>query len=145
MRKFLLSLAFFAALGASSVYAESYPGRDRIIRKYDDNRIYRDDRGEYHWQVIVREVWIPEQRTGGIFGSRRIPGHYEQREYRYKIYHHSKRYNSDRYQRERSKKKDSRYGNSKRDDEYRRDNGRWDSRDKNEQRDTRRENDRWDD
>jgi hypothetical protein len=35
-----------------------------------------------------RRVWIPEQRTRGIFGigSRTIPGHYEMRTERVKVY-----------------------------------------------------------
>lgn len=163
MRKFLLILAFFAALEAGTVQAKEYPDRDRIIRRYDENRVYRDDRGEYHWQVVVREVWIPEQRVGGIFGSRRIPGHYEQRQQRVKIYHYSNRYNNnDRYSGKRQhphgmppgqrKKQQGRYNDSRGRENDRRwdndrndrrnDDGRWDDDDR---RDRRRENDRWDD
>ena len=89
-------MAFFAALGASSVYAGN-PDRDRIIRRYDERGVYQDSRGEYHWQVIEREVWIPERRVGTVLGTRVIPGHYEVRQQRIKVYHNTGRYNNERY------------------------------------------------
>lgn len=92
MRKLVLTLAFIAALGASSVYADRNPGRDRIIRRYDEQGVFQDSRGTYHWQVIEREVWVPQHRVGTIFGTRTIPGHYEVRRQRIKVYHNS-RYN----------------------------------------------------
>lgn len=73
------------------------PDRDRIIRRYDERAIYRDARGEYHWQVIERELWFPEQRIRTVWGSRVIPGHYEVRHQRIKVYHRSGRYNNYRY------------------------------------------------
>ena len=98
MKRFLLSLAFCAALGASSVYANRIPERDRIVRRYDERNVYYDSRGEYHWQVIEREVWISERRVGTVFGTRVIPGHYEVRTQRVKIYHNNRyRDNDERY------------------------------------------------
>ncbi|MBC8052521.1 MAG: hypothetical protein H7Y13_05615 [Sphingobacteriaceae bacterium] len=95
MRKFLFSLVFFAALGTSSVYADRNPERDRIIRRYDERNVYYDSRGEYHWQVIEREVWIPERRVRTVIGTRVIPGRYEVRAQRIKVYHNSGRYRND--------------------------------------------------
>ena len=159
MRKFLLSLAFFAALGASSVYADRNPDRDRIIRRYDESRIYQDSRGEYHWQVIEREVWIPTRRVGTIFGTRTIPGHYEVRQQRVKVYHrNSRNYNpynqrGNQYNKGKKghphgmppgqrKKYDDRYGDYKnRDNDRRRETYPWETRDN----DRRRNDDRWDD
>lgn len=129
MRKFLLSLAFFAALGASSVYANRNPARDRIVRSYDERAIYSDGRGPYHWQIIEREVWVPARRVGGLFGSRVIPGHYEIRRQRVKVYHSNRYYNRGRNshphgmppgqrkkQNDRYNKDDRRYDNDRRDD-----------------------------
>lgn len=151
MRKFFITLTLFAALGVSSVNAREYPDRDRIIRTYDDNRIYRDERGEYHWQVIEREVWIPARRVGTILGSRVIPGHYERRQQRVKVYHRQSRYDYDRYNRGRNrhphgmppgqrKKYDDRYDNDRRDN--RRDDGRWNDRDDDHQDSRRYDNNR---
>lgn len=141
MRKFLFSLAFFAALGASSVYAKEIPDRDRIVRRYDENGIYRDGRGVYHWQIIEREVWVPSRRVGGIFGSRTIPGHYEVQRQRVKIYHRDSRYRDNRYDQGRNghphgmppgqrKKHDDRYEHRRNDNDRRYDD-RWDNRDDN--------------
>lgn len=92
MRKFLLSLAFFVALGASSVYADRNPAKDRIVNRYDERAVYRDSRGLYHWQIIEREIWVPARRVAGLFGPRIIRGHYEIRRQRVKVYHSNRYY-----------------------------------------------------
>lgn len=48
----------------------------------------RDAQGEYEYQTREERVWVPEQRTGGIFGvgGRTIPGHYETRTRQVKVY-----------------------------------------------------------
>ncbi|WP_207422349.1 hypothetical protein [Desertivirga brevis] len=50
--------------------------------------VYRDQQGEYHYETRKQQVWIPEQRVGGIFGvgGRTIPGHYETRSQQVKVY-----------------------------------------------------------
>lgn len=103
MKKFLLTLALIAALGASSVYADR---NDRIVRRYDERNVYQDSRGPYHWQVVEREVWVPTRRVGSVLGSRVIPGHYTIRTERIKVYHNTGRYsrNNPYYDR------DDRYG-----------------------------------
>ncbi|MBC8053720.1 MAG: hypothetical protein H7Y13_11710 [Sphingobacteriaceae bacterium] len=49
----------------------------------------RDAQGDYHYETRDERVWVPEQRTGGIFGvgGRTIPGHYETRSTQVKVYH----------------------------------------------------------
>ncbi len=89
MKKLLTLAVFFTVLGATSVSAQTWRDDDR---RYADNQSYRDDRGDYHWQVVERRVWIPERRVRGLFGSRVIPGHYEIRKERVKVYHRNKHY-----------------------------------------------------
>ena len=84
MKKIVLTLALIAAIGA--VKAQRYSRDD--IRRYDERGVYTDDRGDYHWQVIERRVWIPTHSVRGLFGSRTIPGHYEMRTERVKVYHY---------------------------------------------------------
>ncbi|MFD2164422.1 hypothetical protein ACFSJU_18600 [Paradesertivirga mongoliensis] len=47
-----------------------------------------DEQGTYRYETREERVWIPEQRTGGIFGvgGRTIPGHYETRTRQVKVY-----------------------------------------------------------
>ncbi len=87
MRKILIMAALFVALGATSSPAQNN-NRDRVNSRVMLPGVYEDDRGEYQWQTVERRVWIPERRTGGIFGigSGRIPGHYEIRTERVKVY-----------------------------------------------------------
>jgi hypothetical protein len=49
---------------------------------------YRDDHGEYRYETRQEKVWVPERRTGGIFGvgGRTIPGHYEVQDRQVKVY-----------------------------------------------------------
>ena len=49
---------------------------------------YRDSQGEYQYETRQERVWVPEQRTGGVFGvgGRTIPGHYETRSTQVKVY-----------------------------------------------------------
>lgn len=87
MRKILIMVALFVALGATTSSAQTN-SRDRVNSRVTLPGVYEDDRGEYQWQTVERRVWIPERRTGGIFGigSRTIPGHYEMRSERVKVY-----------------------------------------------------------
>lgn len=86
MKKILIILALFAASGTISTQAQ-YRQTPTILGANDD-AIYRDDRGEYRWEIRERRVWIPEYRTRGILGvgGRTIPGHYEMRRERVKVY-----------------------------------------------------------
>lgn len=83
MKKLITLTAIFVALGATAVEAQTWR-TDKP--RYEDNRVYRDNRGEYYWKVIERRVWIPEQRKKSIFGTKVIPGHYEVRHDRVKVY-----------------------------------------------------------
>ena len=69
---------FFTMLMAVSISAVSA-----------QDKTYRDDNGDYHYETKDQQVWIPEQRTAGIFGvgGRTIPGHYETRRDQLKVYH----------------------------------------------------------
>ncbi|WP_207425480.1 hypothetical protein [Pedobacter sp. SYSU D00535] len=134
MKKLALTLALVAALGAVAT-AQPYPRDD--VRRYDDRNIYRDNRGEYHWQVVERRVWVPTQRIGsGIFG-RVIPGHYEVRRDRVKVYHGRGRHphGMPPGQRKKYYDRDDRRWNDRDDD-------RWDDRDERWERD-RRDDRRW--
>ena len=86
MKKILIILALFAASGTMSTQAQYR--QTQTVWGANDGSVYRDDRGEYRWEMRERRVWIPEQRTRGIFGigSRTIPGHYEMRTERVKVY-----------------------------------------------------------
>ncbi|HEY0055723.1 MAG TPA: hypothetical protein VGB63_10230 [Pedobacter sp.] len=48
----------------------------------------RDEQGEYRYETRQERVWVPERRTGGIFGvgGRTIPGHYEVQDRQVKVY-----------------------------------------------------------
>lgn len=94
MKKLFTLAVLLVALGTTSVSAQTWRDDDRRYedsryddRRYADNRTYRDNRGEYHWKVVERRVWIPERRVRGLFGTRVIPGHYEMRQERVKVYH----------------------------------------------------------
>lgn len=86
MKKILIIVALFAALGTTTTQAQNR--QTPTIWGANDGNVYSDDRGEYRWEMRERRVWIPEQRTRGIFGvgSRTIPGHYEMRTERVKVY-----------------------------------------------------------
>ena len=141
MKRVIILLVLIAALGTTNTQAQYR--ESQTIWRQNDNTVYRDDRGEYRWEMRERRVWIPEYRTAGIFGigSRRIPGHYEMRRERVKVYfgdknnkkghphgmppgqrkkHGDQRYD-DRYER-------GRYENDRNDDRYEHD------RDDNESR-----------
>ncbi|MBC7914445.1 MAG: hypothetical protein H7Y07_10015 [Pyrinomonadaceae bacterium] len=49
---------------------------------------YTDAQGTYRYETREERVWIPEHRTGGIFGvgGRTVPGHYENRSTQVKVY-----------------------------------------------------------
>lgn len=49
---------------------------------------YSDAQGTYRYETREERVWVPERRTGGIFGvgGRTIPGHYETRTNQVKVY-----------------------------------------------------------
>ena len=91
MKKILIILALFAASGTMSAQAQYR--QTQTVWGANDGSVYRDDRGEYRWEMRERRVWIPEQRTRGIFGigSRTIPGHYEMRAERVKVYLNGKK------------------------------------------------------
>ncbi|MEJ7691850.1 hypothetical protein, partial [Daejeonella sp.] len=86
MKKILIILALFAASGTMTTQAQI--SQLPTIFGSNDNTVYRDDRGEYRWEMRERRVWIPEYRTRGVLGvgSRTIPGHYEMRNERVKVY-----------------------------------------------------------
>ena len=86
MKKIFILAALFAALGTTNSQAQYRD--DQTVWGPNDNTIYRDERGEYRWEIRERRVWIPERYTTGVFGigSRRIPGHYEMRQERVKVY-----------------------------------------------------------
>ena len=117
MKKILLTLALFAAIGAANAQSRHYD------RGHNDRGIYSDNRGDYHWQVVERRVWIPTQRTG-IFGSRVIPGHYEIRRERVKVYHRDRRHNKHPHGMPPGQRK--KYQNNRYDDRRYYDNNRYD-------------------
>ncbi len=86
MKKILIILALFAASGTISAQAQYR--QTETVWGANDGSVYRDDRGEYRWEMRERRVWIPEYRTRGILGvgARTIPGHYEMRNERVKVY-----------------------------------------------------------
>ncbi len=92
MKKILIVVALFAATGTMSVQAQNRHTQSVYVN--NDGSVYRDNRGDYRWEVRERRVWIPEYRTSGIFGigSRRVPGHYEMRAERVKVYLGSNKY-----------------------------------------------------
>jgi hypothetical protein len=54
---------------------------------------YTDEQGTYRYETREERVWVPERRTGGIFGvgGRTIPGHYETRTNQVKVYDNDRR------------------------------------------------------
>lgn len=52
---------------------------------------YSGNNGDYHYETKDQQVWVPEQRVGGIFGvgGRVIPGHYETRQEQVKVYNNN--------------------------------------------------------
>ncbi|MDP2413665.1 hypothetical protein [Daejeonella sp.] len=86
MKKLIILVILFAALGTTDTQAQYRQGQ--TVWGQNDQNVYRDDRGEYRYEVRERRVWIPEYRTAGIFGigSRRVPGHYEMRNERVRVY-----------------------------------------------------------
>lgn len=107
-------LALFVAIGAAAAdttraqqvnIPEIFRGATR--GGYEEGKVYQDERGSYHYETRERRVWVPEQRTRGIFGTRVEPGHYETIREQVKIYHNrnNNRYgDDDRYNNKRSKK-----------------------------------------
>lgn len=75
MKKLVLT-AFIAGLSFFALESSAQTGT------------YRDDQGDYRYETREERVWVPEQRTGGIFGvgGRTIPGHYETRNTQVKVY-----------------------------------------------------------
>ncbi len=73
MKKLILT-AFIAGLSVLALQSQAQTGTDA--------------QGEYRYETRQERVWIPERRTGGIFGvgSRTIPGHYETRDTQVKVY-----------------------------------------------------------
>ena len=73
MKKVILT-AFIAGLSLVALESNAQSGRD--------------EQGSYRYETRQERVWIPEQRTGGIFGvgGRTIPGHYETRDREVKVY-----------------------------------------------------------
>ena len=73
MKKLLFTF-LVAAMGIASASAQT--------------GVYQDEQGEYRYETRQERVWVPEQRTGGIFGvgGRTIPGHYETRSEQVKVY-----------------------------------------------------------
>lgn len=91
MKKVIILVALFAALGmtnSQAQYRQEQTAWGSSDRRSNDRNVNRDDRGEYRYEMRERRVWIPEYRTGGIFGvgARRVPGHYEMRNERVKVY-----------------------------------------------------------
>lgn len=91
MKKAIILVALFAALGTTTSQAQYR--QDQTVwgsndQRSNDRNVYSDDRGEYRYETRERRVWVPEYRTGGIFGvgGRRVPGHYEMRNERVKVY-----------------------------------------------------------
>ena len=62
-----------------------------IVAANAQDRTYQDNEGDYHYETKDQQVWIPEQRVGGIFGvgGRVIPGHYETRREQVKVYNNN--------------------------------------------------------
>ena len=147
MKKILIIVALFAALGTTTTQAQNR--QTPTVWGSNDGTVYRDDRGEYRWEMRERRVWIPEHRTRGILGvgSRTIPGHYEMRTDRVKVYNNDGKGNKKSHphgmppgQRKKIDKRD--------DDRYegrdRRDDDRYEGRDRRDDDRDRRDNDRRD-
>lgn len=102
-------LTLFVALGAATMNKATaqrvnLPGIFTGNRGYEEGKVYEDERGTYHYETRERRVWVPEQRTRGIFGTRIEPGHYETIREQVKIYHNRNNdygYDNGRYNRNR--------------------------------------------
>lgn len=111
-------LALFVAIGAAAAdktnaqqvnIPEIFRGATR--GGYEEGKVYQDERGSYHYETRERRVWVPEQRTRGIFGTRVEPGHYETIREQVKIYHNrSNRYGDDGYNNSKGGKKGHPHG-----------------------------------
>ena len=86
MKKLIILVILFAALGTTDTQAQYR--QEQTVWGQNDQNVYRDDRGEYRYEMRERRVWIPEYQTAGIFGigRRRVPGHYEMRNERVRVY-----------------------------------------------------------
>ncbi|MDP3468186.1 MAG: hypothetical protein Q8S11_07610 [Daejeonella sp.] len=135
MKKLIILAILFAALGTTKTQAQYR--QVQTVWGQTDQKVYRDNRGEYRYEIRERRVWIPEYRTAGIFGigSRRVPGHYEMRNERVRVYTRQNRnqhpHGMPPGQRKKSNNNyDQRYGRDKHDDNYgdRNQNGRYDNR-----------------
>ena len=75
MKKIILA-AFIAGLSVLALESNAQTGT------------YTDEQGTYRYETREERVWVPEQRTGGIFGvgGRTIPGHYETQQRQVKVY-----------------------------------------------------------
>lgn len=73
MKKVILT-AFIAGLSLLALESNAQTGTDQ--------------QGSYRYETREERVWVPERRTGGIFGvgGRTIPGHYETRTREVKVY-----------------------------------------------------------
>ena len=137
MKKLIILVILFAALGTTCTQAQ-YRQRQTAWDQNDQN-VYRDDRGEYHYEMRERRVWIPEYQTAGIFGigRRRVPGHFEMRNERVRVYSGQNNQNRKQHphgmppgQRKKyNNNYDQRYERDRYDDEYggRNQNGGYDS------------------
>ncbi|HXI00771.1 MAG TPA: hypothetical protein VNI52_10935 [Sphingobacteriaceae bacterium] len=110
MNKKAIMLSLFVTLGAATIDNASAQqvNLPEILRgnRVDESKVYQDDRGTYHYETRERRVWVPEQRTRGVFGTRTEPGHYETIREQVKIYHNRNNDRNDRNNR------DNDYGDS---------------------------------
>lgn len=121
MKKILLTMALFAAIGAVSAQSN----RNDNCQRYDEREVFQDHNGSYHWQVSEQRVWIPTQRVGGSIFGRTIPGHYETRTDRQKIYHYdNNRYGRSKHPHGMPPGQRKKYAMNQRWDDSRRDNDR---------------------
>lgn len=114
MNKKAIMLSLFVTLGAATIDNASAQqvNLPEILRgnRVDESKVYQDDRGTYHYETRERRVWVPEQRTRGVFGTRTEPGHYETIREQVKIYHN--RNNDRNYDRNDRNNRDNDYGDS---------------------------------
>ena len=84
-------IVLFVALGAAfslSADAQINTSLPQIFgsKQYDENKIYQDENGTYRYETREKRVWVPEQESTGIFGTRVVPGHYETVREQVKVY-----------------------------------------------------------
>jgi hypothetical protein len=80
-------IALFAALGTMfSLSAQAQILPDILGSRVDENKVYQDENGTYRYETREKRVWVPEQEKTGVFGTRRIPGHYETVREQVKVY-----------------------------------------------------------